>query len=73
MTPAQIKRRHQMIKANMLKWRNKEKELQESCSHPNLVSKGHSDTGNWDRSQDSFWYQHNCPDCEKAWVEHDDE
>lgn len=45
------------------------KQLQEECGHPNLEKKYGSDTGNYDRSQDCYWTDYNCPDCGKRWCE----
>jgi hypothetical protein len=43
--------------------------LQERCTHPAATKKARSDTGNWDRSQDSYWYECACADCGKKWTE----
>lgn len=41
--------------------------IQNICTHPNVVSVDKGNTGNWDR-QDTYWQEHNCPDCEKRWT-----
>lgn len=41
--------------------------LQEACPHPNLTKTYHSNSGNYDPSADSEWYQFVCPDCGKRW------
>jgi hypothetical protein len=44
-------------------------EIQDSCDHPNATKKGCSNTGNYDPSCDSYWYDCRCPDCDKFWQE----
>jgi len=44
-------------------------EFQVVCTHPNASKEARSNTGNWDPSADSYWYQCKCPDCQKAWTE----
>lgn len=43
--------------------------LQEQCTHPNVVKKYGSNTGNYDPSQDCYWTDFTCPDCDKRWSE----
>lgn len=69
MTPAQIRRKLATINKHQLKWDTAERELQTLCQHPNASKKYGSDTGNWDRGQDSYWIDYNCPDCGKRWQE----
>jgi hypothetical protein len=47
------------------------KNIQEACSHPDpaLKKNPRSDTGNWDRSQDSYWFECHCTLCDKKWIE----
>jgi hypothetical protein len=44
-------------------------ELQAQCTHPSATKTPKSNTGNWDRSQDAYWYDFSCPDCGKRWSE----
>lgn len=67
MTPAQVRRRLKTISKNQLKWDTAERELQSQCQHPSASKKYCGDTGNWDRSQDSYWIEYRCPDCGKFW------
>jgi hypothetical protein len=50
--------------------RNKLINLQNKCSHPEkdceFIYK--ADTGNWDRSQDSYWTNYKCFRCGKYWT-----
>ncbi len=64
-----IKRRYEFIQSE-LKERNVElKVLQEECQHPMATRFNRGDTGNWDRGQDSYWVECDCPDCGKHWQE----
>ncbi|QOI71023.1 hypothetical protein pEaSNUABM12_00085 [Erwinia phage pEa_SNUABM_12] len=44
-------------------------QFQEECPHEYVTLKACSDTGNYDRSQDSYWYEIRCKCCEKYWTE----
>lgn len=44
-------------------------EIQDACEHPNVLKKARSNTGNYDPSNDSYWYDCHCPDCDKFWQE----
>lgn len=41
----------------------------DQCKHVNAVRVPHSDTGNYDPSDDSYWYECECPRCGKVWDE----
>lgn len=43
--------------------------LQEMCPHQDHQRTPRSDTGNWDRSQDEYWYDCRCDYCGKIWKE----
>lgn len=43
--------------------------IQDNCAHSNVKKVAKSDTGNWDKSQDSYWFECSCPDCGKYWTE----
>lgn len=43
--------------------------FREKCKHEYVKIKACSDTGNYDRSQDSYWYEIECKCCEKRWSE----
>lgn len=45
------------------------KRLQDECTHPNVEKEYKADTGNWDRGDDSYWINFDCPDCRKRWME----
>lgn len=48
---------------------NAKKFIQDNCPHENLVGTYKSDTGNWDRSNDSYWINFHCNICDKFWTE----
>ena len=41
--------------------------LAESCPHSRASKVALADTGNYDRSQDRYWWAHHCPDCGHTW------
>lgn len=43
--------------------------FQDTCEHERVKIKANSDTGNYDRSQDSYWFEVECKCCEKRWHE----
>ena len=43
--------------------------LQDACPHNDKTGKYGSNTGNYDPSEDSYWYEINCKCCKKAWSE----
>lgn len=51
--------------------KDKISQIQEECCHPaSAVTKiARADTGNYDRSQDGYWYECRCSLCEKQWTE----
>lgn len=47
------------------------KQIQAKCSHPTeaVVKVAKSDTGNWCKADDAYWYDCKCELCEKRWTE----
>jgi len=43
--------------------------LQRECPHPKAKRVPRSNTGNYDPSQDCYWYDCHCPDCGLRWTE----
>jgi hypothetical protein len=64
-----IRNQAEKLTASIQRVQGRLKKLQDICTHPNAVKENKSDTGNWDRSQDSYWRECHCPDCGKRWVE----
>lgn len=44
------------------------KELQSICTHEGANIKFESDTGNYCKSDDSYWINWHCPCCSKGWI-----
>lgn len=42
--------------------------LQSICPHPTPTKRYRGDTGNYDKSEDTYWIEWHCPDCEKHWT-----
>ncbi len=57
------------IEQKITKLYNDIKDLQEVCPHDNLQGKFGANTGNYDRSNDSYWVDFVCQDCKKRWSE----
>ena len=59
------------LKATLDEVNAKIKKIQEECSHPEpcLEKIPKANTGNWDPSEDSYWYSCYCSLCEKRWTE----
>lgn len=43
--------------------------IQDNCQHNHMTVSSHSDTGNYCRSDDSYWYEGMCRACGKAFSE----
>lgn len=43
--------------------------FRENCEHKYVKIEAHSDTGNWCKSDDSYWYSIECKCCDKRWNE----
>lgn len=44
----------------------KMQDLQDTCSHNHMTVSAHSDTGNYCRSDDSYWFEGTCRACGKT-------
>lgn len=40
-----------------------------TCKHFNVKRTPKSNTGNWDRTDDRYWLECKCEDCDKFWTE----
>ena len=45
------------------------KMIQANCAHVGLTGKFKGDTGNYCKSDDSYWVEFKCLNCGKQWVE----
>ena len=43
--------------------------LQDACEHPYVIQVARSDTGNYCKADDRYWYDLHCPDCKRYWSE----
>ena len=68
MTSKQIQRKYTTIMNKKAKLSIQLSELQELCTHPDITKQYRGDTGNYDPSQDSYWINWHCPDCDKRWT-----
>jgi len=68
MRPNAIVRERLRIVSMLKKYDAKLDALRERCRHPNVEKQHKGDTGNWDRGQDCYWTEFNCPDCQKFWT-----
>ena len=41
--------------------------LQSACPHPTPTKRYRGDTGNYDKSEDIYWIDWCCPDCDTRW------
>ena len=69
MTPAQIRLAVRNRKQALQRLNEEMSALQARCQHPDAVKIPKADTGNWSTSDDSYWFECECPDCGKRWVE----
>jgi hypothetical protein len=64
-----IRESHEELQAKIAVHYKEIDALREKCTHPNAKKENKADTGNYDRSQDSYWKECVCPDCGKRWME----
>lgn len=69
MTPDAIRERRAFYQQRMEFFATKMRELQLGCMHEDHSRVARSDTGNWCRSDDRYWYDCSCTLCGKTWTE----
>jgi hypothetical protein len=57
------------LKAKISKLYEQIKEIQKVCPHTNVTKTARSNTGNWCKADDRYWYDCFCPDCQRVWDE----
>lgn len=62
-----IKRKVDKLKEKIDNAYKEIKEVQATCQHPNADKKYCGSTGNYDPSNDSYWIDFHCQDCNKRW------
>ncbi len=73
-TQKQINKKRQQIEAKIKKAYEALSELRKECNHSgDLVYKLDGNTGNWDKSEDSYWINWICNDCGKRWTTSQDD
>lgn len=70
MTQTQIKKKIEKLQLKIKTIESEIHTIQLECQHPNVAKKHGSSTGNWDRGDDCYWIDYNCPDCQKRWTEY---
>lgn len=68
MTPKQIQRKYATIEKHMDRLEEELSQLQLICSHSNASKTYRGDTGNYDKTADSYWIEYKCSDCRKFWT-----
>ena len=63
----EILRERMDLQIAIKKLENQILKLQGLCEHPRSITTPRSDTGNYSKSDDRYWYEHKCPDCDKRW------
>jgi len=60
------------LEKHIIEIRTKIEDIQKACSHPEaaVTKEAGSNTGNYDPSCDSYWYDYFCNCCEKRWREY---
>jgi hypothetical protein len=67
-TPKQIAQKRRRLEASISKASQALSELQKECNHSgDLTYKFNGSSGNYDRSQDSYWIEWKCNDCGERW------
>lgn len=69
MTQEEIRKKYESIDRREDKLARELAKLQATCNHPNLEKNYKANTGNYDRSADSYWIEFKCPDCRKRWIQ----
>lgn len=64
-----IRKQREKIDLQIAKLNDKRCALQTECSHDGAIRTSRADTGNYSKSDDLYWYEFRCPDCDKFWSE----
>lgn len=56
------------LKQRVKEYEERVKSWQEKCEHQIVTGKYKSNTGNWDRYDDSYWIEAKCLDCGKTFI-----
>jgi hypothetical protein len=69
MTRQEIRREADKINKKIREWQHRKDILQMTCQHEKVKKIPRANTGNYDPSQDCYWYECHCPGCDKFWME----
>lgn len=64
----QIRQLREDLDARIDKLDEARRQLQLVCLHIGATQAPRSDTGNWCKSDDRYWYECSCPDCGLWWT-----
>lgn len=69
--PNTTRDRRQYVEEKIKRWQDELQAIQTTCCHPTAgVAKiPRSNTGNYDTSADSYWFDCSCYHCGKRWTE----
>jgi len=59
----------QKLRWSITELRKLEAHIQDNCPHEGLVGEYKGNSGNWDRNDDSYWIEFDCPVCNRHWNE----
>jgi hypothetical protein len=68
-TQRRIRESREEVQAQIMHYTNELIAIQDRCTHPGAMKENKANTGNYDRSQDTYWKDCVCPDCGKRWME----
>lgn len=68
MTPKQVQRKRKSIYEKQVRLSEELYELQSICTHPTVTKQYRGSSGNYDPSNDGYWINWHCPDCDKRWT-----
>ena len=65
----EIKTKIQRLNAKIDAHNAQIKQLRMICTHPEVIKTAKSDTGNWCKDDDAYWYEFVCEECGSRWQE----
>ena len=67
LTQKQVLNNRIKLQDKIKKLRDELNTLQSVCLHTNATKKYRGNTGNYDPSENCYWIDFYCPDCDKRW------
>lgn len=62
-----IRERVTLLNKKIEEYKKEILQIQDKCKHKNIEKESHADTGNYDPSNDRYWTDFKCLDCDKQW------